>query len=117
MEKNSTATLELNLFDGAVWFDPIEAGVRERIRGFIETMLEEKLTVALGRARYRRGDEAAAGYRHGVRHRQILGSFGRLEITGPLGRMPKPEGGAVEWRSGALPCRLRVSDPLRKATP
>ena len=59
MEKNSTGTPEASLFDGTAWFDPIEAGVRERIRGFIETMLEEELTTALGRERYRRGGEAA----------------------------------------------------------
>ena len=27
-------------FLGADWFDPVEAGVRQRIRGFIEEMLE-----------------------------------------------------------------------------
>lgn len=36
MDKNSTSTPETSLFDGAAWFDPIETGVRERIRGFIE---------------------------------------------------------------------------------
>ena len=36
MEKNSTATPAGSLFDGSAWFDPIEAGVRERMRGFIE---------------------------------------------------------------------------------
>ena len=49
MEQNSTATPTASLFDGADWFDPIEAGLRERMRGFIETMLEEELTAALGR--------------------------------------------------------------------
>jgi transposase-like protein len=109
MEKNSTGTPEASLFDGTAWFDPIETGVRDRIRGFIETMLEEELTVALGRARYHRHGEAAAGYRHGVRHRQILGSFGPLEITVPRGRMPKPEGGTAEWRSAALPRYARMT--------
>jgi len=33
-------------------FDPIEDGVRERVRGFIETMLEEELDCALSRPRY-----------------------------------------------------------------
>jgi len=63
MEKNSTGTPEASLFDGTAWFDPIEAGVRDRIRGFIETMLEEELTAALGRGRYRRDSEAVGGYR------------------------------------------------------
>ena len=31
MEKNSTAMPKASLFDGAAWFEPIEAGVRERM--------------------------------------------------------------------------------------
>ena len=108
MEKNSTGTPEASLFDGEGWFDAIEAGVRDRIRGFIESILEEELTTALGRERYRRGGEAA-GYRHGVRHRQILGSFGPLEITVPRGRMPKPGGGTAEWQSATLPRYARMT--------
>ena len=40
------------LFDD--WFDAIEDGVRGRVRGFIETMLEEELAGALSRPRYGR---------------------------------------------------------------
>src|SRR5208283_1212640 len=40
------------LFDD--WFDAIEDGVRARVRGFIETMLEEELCEALSRPRYGR---------------------------------------------------------------
>ena len=109
MEKNSTVAPEGSLFDGTAWFDPIEAGLRERIRGFIETMFEEELTTALGRGRYRRDVEAAGGYRHGVRHRQILGSFGPLDITVPRGRIPTAEGGTAEWRSAALPRYARMT--------
>src|ERR1700684_4243004 len=54
------------------WFDPLENGVRTRIRGFIEELLEAELDAALGRARYERpgaggGDspESFAGSRHG----------------------------------------------------
>ena len=32
------------LFAGAAWFDPIEAGLRGRIRGFIEELVEQELT-------------------------------------------------------------------------
>jgi hypothetical protein len=28
---------------GADWFDPLEAGIRQRIRSFIENILEEEL--------------------------------------------------------------------------
>ena len=56
MEMNSTAAASPEaLFADEGWFDPIEAGLRERIRGFIEVMLEEELTAALGRGRCQRG--------------------------------------------------------------
>ena len=37
MEQNSTTseTADTALFAGNAWFDPIEAGIRERVRGFI----------------------------------------------------------------------------------
>ena len=47
------------LIDG--WFDPIEAGLRTRVRGFIETLLEEELTAVLSRPRYGRQADEAAG--------------------------------------------------------
>ncbi len=31
------------MFAGEAWFDPIEAGIRGRIRGFIEELLEQEL--------------------------------------------------------------------------
>ena len=40
------------LFDD--WFDPIEVGVRSRVRDFIETMMEEELDAVLSRPRYGR---------------------------------------------------------------
>jgi hypothetical protein len=40
------------LFDD--WFDPLETGVRTRIRGFIEELLKAELDAALGRNRYER---------------------------------------------------------------
>ncbi len=42
------------LFAGEAWFDPIEAGIRKRVRGFIQELLEQELTVALGRSRSER---------------------------------------------------------------
>jgi putative transposase len=59
-----------SLFAGEAWFDPIEAGIRERIRGFIEALFEEELTTALGRGRCER-DRAPGG---GVRARGRSGS-------------------------------------------
>ncbi len=40
------------LFDD--WFDPIEAGLRDRVRDFIETMIRTELDAALARPRYAR---------------------------------------------------------------
>ena len=50
-----TMESDATLFLGEAWFDPIEAGIRKQIRGFIEGLIEEELTVALGRRRYERG--------------------------------------------------------------
>src|SRR4051794_10717783 len=88
------------------WFDPLENGVRTRIRGFIEELLEAELDAALGRARYERpgaaGDEAprgAAGSRHGHRERRLLGTFGATAVRVPRARLAIPEGKTREWRN------------------
>ena len=51
---------ETELFLGADWFDPLEAGVRTRIRSFIEELLEAELEAALSRKR----GASAADSRH-----------------------------------------------------
>ena len=49
MEQDSTtAAGGTGLFAGEAWFDPIEAGIRDRIRGFIEELLEQELTARWG---------------------------------------------------------------------
>ena len=40
------------LFDG--WFDPIESAARERVRSFIEELIESELETVLARPRYGR---------------------------------------------------------------
>ena len=47
------------LFDD--WFDPIEAGLRDRVRDFIETMIRAELDAALARPRYARRPAASEG--------------------------------------------------------
>jgi putative transposase len=117
---STTAGDDTNLFLGTAWFDPVEAGIRDQIRGFIEGMVEEELATALGRGRYQRrpGTTAGAddppsevpdppagttGHRHGHRRRQLLGSFGAVELTVPRARLEAEDGGTHEWRSAVLP--------------
>src|SRR5215213_10650884 len=108
MNKDSTTSAVADgLFAGDAWFDPIEAGLRGRIRGFIEAMLEEELTAALGGGRYDRGRRR--GHRHGKRDRQLLGSFGPTTISVPRGRLTRPDGTTEEWRSAALPRYARMT--------
>src|SRR5690242_5794081 len=106
MEKNST-TDAAPLFSGGAWFDPIEAGLREWIRGFLEGMIEQEAAAALGRNRYQR--VAAAGYRNGTRSRRLLGSFGPVEIAVPRARLLAPDGTSREWRSAVLPRYARMT--------
>jgi hypothetical protein len=101
------------------WSTPLEAGVRGTIRGFIEALLEEELEAALGRARYARlrdaadeqeatarglgNEEPAAGsvpltrHRHGRRERQVVGSFGAIEVAVPRARLDTADGRTTEW--------------------
>jgi putative transposase len=109
MNEDSTTPAGAPLLAGAAWFDPIEAGLRERVRGFIEGLIEEELTAALGRGRYERGGPAK-GYRHGRRPRRLTGSFGPVEISVPRARLTAEEGGTGrEWRSAALPRYARMT--------
>ena len=102
MSKDSTRSEATPLFAGEAWFDPIEAGLRDRVRGFIEEMVEQELAAALGRGRYERG-VAPKGYRNGARERPLLGSFGPVAISVPRARLAEADGSTQEWRSAALP--------------
>jgi len=97
------------LFDN--WFDPVETGLRAKVRGFIETMIEEELDTALSRPRYGRrleltaADEAAApivGHRHGHRMRSLTGTFGPTQIAVPRARIIGEDGKTAEWKSKSL---------------
>ena len=98
------------LFDN--WFDPIEGGLRNRVREFIHAMIEGELDIALSRPRYARQAKApsgeaeeavgATGHRHGHRSRSLLGSFGRVELEVPRARLNTPDGKTTEWKSKAL---------------
>ena len=86
MEKNTDLDAVVPLL-GEDWFDPLEAGVRQRIRSFIEAMLESELDAALNRGR----DERAGppqGHRHG--HRE-----GRCRAPGWARPMARPGNGGT----------------------
>jgi putative transposase len=98
------------LFDN--WFDPIEAGLRDRAREFLQAMLEAELDEVLARSRYVRhakpshGDSqempGVTGHRHGHRSRSLLGTFGKVELAVPRARLDTPDGKTTEWKSQAL---------------
>lgn len=115
------------LFDD--WFDPIEAGLRDQVRGFIETMIRSELDAALARPRYARraaaseaGDGADArvsGHRHGSRTRTLMGTFGSTEIAVPRARLKADDGMTSEWKSKALRAyqrRTKAADALIAST-
>src|SRR6267378_4402342 len=106
----SQAETAIHLLDD--WFDPIEVGLRDRVREFIQAMIESELEAAQSRPRYTRrpkeasenadGASGITGHRHGHRSRSLLGTFGRVEITVPRARLDSAEGKTTEWKSTAL---------------
>jgi putative transposase len=107
----------------ADWFDPIETGVRERVRTFIEGMIRSELDAVLSRPRYARrakdphGEPGAgvAGHRNGSRPRSLLGTFGKVTIEVPRARLQVGDGSTTEWKSEVLRTyqrRTRAADAL-----
>jgi putative transposase len=112
MDKDSSkGPAEQALFAGEAWFDPIEAGLRGRIRGLIEELVEQELEAALGRGRYERAG-GAGGHRHGHRRRQLTGSFGPVELAVPRARLQAEDGSSREWRSAVRPRYARRTRQL-----
>jgi transposase-like protein len=101
MDETTTTQAPSPLF-GAGWSDPLEDEVRCRVRGFIEEILEEELSAALGRGRYERAEEVGLGWRNGHRDRQVIGTFGAETVRVPRARLVREDGGTAEWRSKAL---------------
>jgi len=118
-----TGETAVYLFDN--WFDPIEGGLRDRVREFIHAMIEGELDMAPSRPRYARHAKSPSGeaeetvgvtgHRHGHRSRSLMGSFGRVEIEVPRARLNTPDGKTTEWKSKALRAyqrRTLVADAL-----
>ena len=123
--KQPADAAEGTLFLGDDWFDPLETGVRSRIRGFIEELLEAELDAALGRDRYERPQLAetcgggravmGAGHRHGHRERQLMGTFGPVTVRVPRARLDRSDDKTVEWRNATIPAyqrRTKQADAL-----
>ena len=123
--KATAEAAEGTLFLGDDWFDPLEAGVRTRIRGFIEELLEAELGAALGRVRYERprlgetgvggGSVAGTGHRHGHRERQLMGTFGAVTVRVPRARLDRSDGKTAEWKNATIPAyqrRTKQADAL-----
>jgi hypothetical protein len=77
-----------HLFDN--WFDPIETGLRDRAREFLQAMLEAELDEALGRSRYARRTKPS-----GDGSEETMGVTGHRHATG-RGRC---WGHSAGWRS------------------
>ena len=112
--KPTASSMEGEQFLCDDWFDPLENGVRTRIRGFIEELLEAELEAALGRARYERGrvdgegsPKGGVGSRHGHRERSLLGTFGATTVRVPRARLASPGGKTREWRNATIPAYQR----------
>ena len=120
--KEAAVAAENLLFDD--WVDAIEDGVRSRVRGFIETMLEEELAGVLSRPRYGRrkpsdrdGQPPVVGCRHGHRKRTLTGTFGKTQISVPRARLvcEGEDGKTREWKSRSLRAyqrRTKAADAL-----
>src|SRR5918911_781739 len=113
----AAGAVETALCLGEDWFDPLEAGVRTRIRSFIEELLEAELEAALGRKRYERGRtpetepsaEAMRSPVSGHRQRSLMGTFGAVTVCVPRARLATPEGGTKEWRNAFIPAYQRLT--------
>jgi putative transposase len=83
--------------------DSIEAGVRGRIRAWIEELVEAEVTAALGAEVSERPGPARQGYRHGHRERTLSTSLGPTTFQVPRARLQTAEDRTREWQSAVIP--------------
>src|SRR5260370_28894982 len=96
----SEAGTAVHLLDN--WLDEIEVGLRERVRDFIQAMIESELEAALARPRYGRRPtvdvqkddvpNSISGHRHSHRSRSLIGTFCPREIAVPPARLDSARG-------------------------
>jgi len=86
-------------------FDSLEELLRTHIRGFVQGIVEDEVTLAIERCRYSRG---GSGYRNGHRDRTLITTHGRLQISVPRARIATDQG-EREFRSSVLPKNRRLT--------
>jgi hypothetical protein len=84
-----------NVLVGEGWRYGLEAGVCGRIRDFIEDLLEQELTVALGRARYARPRASERGKRICCRQIGYIREGAADLWTAPTGMAAAGDGGRL----------------------
>jgi transposase-like protein len=96
------------------WED-LEAFVRSKVQGFVQTILEEEVTELLGRQRYERRDQvdATVGHRNGYgKERRLSTTFGTLVV-----RRPRMRGLAERFESRVLPLFKRRTEEVGELLP
>jgi transposase-like protein len=79
--------------------DRLEVGIRERVRTWIEAIVQEELAEVLGAGNSVRVGDARRGYRHGLRDRTLTTSVGPTTFALPRARLFEADRTTTEWRS------------------
>ena len=105
MERDSTTseTADTTLFASEAWFDPIEAGVRTRVREFISEVVDQELTAALGHDPHEQVSIASKRYGHGKPGRRLADSLGLIDMKALRARLAAQHRGTQGSGSAALP--------------
>jgi putative transposase len=111
MKQQSIAGTETS----SVTWENMEAWVRAHVQGFIQQVLEEEVSVFLGRQKsQRRGRiDAGAGYRNGHGHpRRLTLSCGTITV-----QRPRIRGSEGRFESRVLPLFKRKSQAVERVLP
>lgn len=97
-----------------VW-ENLEAWVRGKIQGYLQDLLEEEVTVFLGRKKSERraGVDSLVGYRNGYgKVRKLALSCGTVELA-----RPRVRGVEERFESGLLPLFVRRTETVAELLP
>jgi hypothetical protein len=82
---------------GDNWFDPVGTGLRDRVREFLQAMLEAEPDEVLARSRYASPVTAMASG-----HARCCGHSVKRRSRCCAPRLDAPDGKTTEWKSRAL---------------